>query len=425
MKSIFLPLFIAGSGVGGSGGDSECADIVTDCSAGGAGGEGGSACVETRLGVEFETIQHDELPGATDFQFLPGERGDVLFALREGTIRSGRINGPKLELNGSWDIPEEVFVGEACGLTNILLDPEFSENGFIYVTYCTSVTETLLVRYTWSQDDGLSDRQVIFETQLKKQTDEWHRFGSLGFEEDGETLWMLVGDHFIMANGQRYDEPMGSLIRILPNREAGEGGHEIPPGNMASVTETEGAGGAPFEDADPSVFAYGFRSPFRGTRDASGRVFVGDVGLGTFEEVNLVTEVGQNFGWAEAEGPCLEDCEGFTDPLVYFGRASDEQYVLDDPDTEPAAKRAVWVGEVYQSPRQDRYCGLMDDVVVFGDFFTGWVRALRVDAEGEIVLDQSIGHLTAVTQWRSGPDGYAYVLDLNGGFQRVVPDWAD
>jgi hypothetical protein len=199
------------------------------------------------------------------------------------------------------------------------------------------------------------------------------------------------------------------LLRFKPNRDPDGSGYLPASGNA-------------FDDAaegDPSVYAHGFRSPWRGTRDRFGRFWVGDVGLYTTEEVDLVLEAGQNFGWDRSEGPCAADCDGLTEPLTSYGRKSDEPYVIEDPLTEPASKRAVWVGEAYYA-EQDRYYGLFDDAVIFGDFFTGWVRRLEVDDEGTLVGDELVGHLTEVTSWKTGPDGYMYLVTLPGFFYRAL-----
>ena len=100
---------------------------------------------------------------------------------------------------------------------------------------------------------------------------------------------------------------MGGLLRIIPNREDGGDGYTLPAGNMAAV------GG--FPESDPALFVYGLRSPWRGSRDSLGRIWVGDVGQGLVEEVNLITAVGQNFGWATHEGPC--------DPALLVSGTSD------------------------------------------------------------------------------------------------------
>lgn len=399
--------------------------------AGGAGGGSSASCDGQQFELEFRGFSLGT-NGVTDFRFLPGNSGKFLLTASSGTLYLGKVSGDSVTVSKHWEIPDTVVPTEACGLTNLLLDPEFSDNGFIYVTYCTDYRRTHLVRYTWSEADGLSDKAQIFVTELPKRTDEWHRFGSMGFEEDGETLWMLVGDHFISEHGQTLDDPYGSLIRIVPNREVGGSGYEIPDGNMASLVEADGLGGqsglggqggqgtAPEVEIDPTVFAYGFRSPWRGTRDSLGRVWVGDVGHQKFEEVNLVSEAGQNFGWTLYEGPCTTDCDGLTNPLTQFSRSADDPYVQDDPDASPATKRAMWLGDIYEAPPVDRYCGLMDGVVPFGDLFAGFVRGIRANAAGEVTFDQHLGHLGNVTSWRVGFDGYAYVLTLDGRLHRAV-----
>ncbi len=388
-------------------------------SVGGAGGAGGAGGSSGALQLTFDSIGLGDADGVTDFRFLPGEEGTFLLSARRGRIYLGKLSGNAVSLKDHWDIPEDVVSENACGLTNLLLDPEFDESGFIYVSYCATDTVTRLVRYTWSRTEGLSDKQVIFETDIEEATETWHRFGSMGFEEDGETLWMLVGDHFDSDKGQTLDDPLGSLVRIVPSRKEGEGGHEIPAGNMAEVVAQ---GGAAATDIDPTVFAYGFRSPWRGTRDSLGRVWVGDVGLGKSEEVDLVTEAGQNFGWDEEEGPCTGNCEDVVDPVAYFGRTGDDAYLLDDPEAVPATKRAIWLGDIYENPPVDRYCGLMNDVVIYGDLFAGFVRGIRADADGDVTYNEQLGHLENVTAWRTGTDGYAYALTLDGSLNRVRLD---
>jgi hypothetical protein len=201
----------------------------------------------------------------------------------------------------------------------------------------------------------------------------------------------------------------GSLLRFVPNREPGGSGYTLVDGNAADT----------LSDADPAVYSYGLRSPWRGYRDPNGRFWVGDVGLETTEEVDLITEPAQNMGWPTAEGPCDGECESLTDPLLSFGRTSDEPYVIEDPDTEPAVKRAVWVGAGYDAPSVDRYYGLLDGMVLYGDFFTGWVRGAKVDDDGELTTDRLLGHLTDVTSVKLGPDGYLYLLTLGGTLYRA------
>lgn len=408
-------------GLDDSGGAGVCSKMRNGCGGGGEskGGEGGERstdCVKASLHLLFESSRVPELDRATDFIWL--DANQALFASAEGNIHWVEKQGAELIHRRTYPIEEEIYTEEACGLTNLLLAPGFDGKGAIYVSYCTSPLVTRLVRYNFSLEAGLTAPRVIFETVLPAPSDEWHRYGSMGFEEDGRTLWMLVGDHFVPEYAQALDNPMGKLVRIIPD----EDGRGFTParGNLAEAAPQLGAGGEASVDVDPSIFAYGFRSPWRGTRDRFGRIFVGDVGLTTTEEVNLVTQVGQNFGWPVFEGACSGACSSFVDPVASYGRDSDDPYVLEDPLTAPATKRAIWVGEIYSSAQTDRYCGLMDDVVPFGDLFTGWVRGLRVSRSGAVQLDIAMGHLGNVTAWRVGPDGFAYALTLDGTLHRAV-----
>jgi glucose/arabinose dehydrogenase len=247
----------------------------------------------------------------------------------------------------------------------------------------------------------------------------------MDFEEDDKTLWALVGDHTDRFNGQNVETVQGGLIRIVPSREPGVGGYEPATGNMIDLYEADGGMGGTTArwttEPTPELYAYGLRSPFRGTRDQLGRFWIGDVGEEKFEEVNLVSEAGQNLGWKLFEGPCEKNCDGFVNPLAFYGRG-DHPYAEDDPDTAPATKRSIWLGEIYENPAIDRYAHLMDHVVPFGDLFTGWVRGIQADESGKVTMDQFLGHLEGVVSWRVGPDGYAYVLTLDGVLYRVLLD---
>ena len=100
----------------------------------------------------------------------------------------------------------------------------------------------------------------------------------------------------------------GKLLRL--NRETGDG--------MSSNPFFDAL--AP-RSAKSRVWALGFRNPFRmsvkpgaGSENPSagdiGEIFVGDVGFGQAEELNIVTAPGQNFGWPIYEGSAPSAEEG-------------------------------------------------------------------------------------------------------------------
>lgn len=369
-------------------------------------GGGGDARIPTEPALAFQAFAAGAAP-ATDFAFLPGRENELLVLSQSGGIRHISLTCNGTALLG--ETQATVFFDEGCGLHSIVVDPQFQDNGFIYMTRCVdTLTSTLTRHVAFPLSQLESSGKEILSTKLDEaQLEDWHRFGSFGFESDGVTMWLLVGDHFARDRAQDPSNLFGTLIRFLPNREPNGEGHAEP------------RGPEPEPGTDPRVYAFGFRSPWRGSRDKQGRYFVGDVGLRETEEVNVVERYGQNFGWDTHEGPCKTNCEGVTDPITSYGRAIDEPYALDDPDTEPAVRRAVWVGQKYEDASVDRYYGLMDGFVPFGDFFTGWVRGLRVNEATELLEDRLLGHLAKVTSMKLGPDGYWYVLTLDGKLHRA------
>jgi len=385
-------------GSGGSGGGD------TDGSGGAAGGTATPRVPE--LAFASVTLPHATNP--TDFAFIPGKTDELLVTTQPGILFHYRFTSSGLAEVGRTTIPDTFYL-EGCGLLNVLFDPDFEENHYVYLSRCTELQATRLSRFRLDDISTLAGTETeILSIEEPRAEDAWHRFGSMGFEEDGETLWVLHGDMYVDGLAQDRHHQAGSLLRIVPNRTEGESGYEPADGNAFSG-----------DDGDESIYAYGLRSPWRGTRDRLGRIWIGDVGDHRTEEVNLALEAGQNFGWDRYEGPCTSDCEGVTNPITSFGRASDEPYVIEDPLTEPATKRAVWVGQFYDHPT-DRYFGLFTNAVMFGDFFTGWVRRIEADTRGNVVSDVSVGHLPDITSWKTGNDGYMYALTLDARLHRAT-----
>lgn len=412
-------------GSGGTGG-SNATSVGDGGSQAGSGGTAGTTNTSTTAGggeagtpgvvvpevpeLVFEGAQLPKAEGVTDFGFIPGADDELLVLLHSGTVIHYQIAtaGGFVEL-GRATLPE-IFFDEGCGLLSLAFDPDFENNRFLYLSRCKLQTQSVISRFEFDPIDELPQTEVeILSIEAEVADEDWHRFGSMGFEPDGETMWALVGDLFLRELAQDTLQKAGKLLRFKPNREPDGLGYEPASGNAFDDPA----------DGDPSIYAYGLRSPWRGTRDRFGRFWIGDVGLYTTEEVNLALTAGQNFGWDHAEGPCIADCEGVTEPLAHYGRLSDEPYVIDDPLTVPDTRRAIWVGEAYHA-EQDRYYGLFDDAVIFGDFFAGWVRRLEVDEEGTLVSDDFVGHLPRITSWKTGPDGYMYLTTLSGMFYRAL-----
>lgn len=390
----------AASGAGGT----ASASVTTTSTGGGAagaGGEGGSGG-EREGGFVFEEIDvAGGLELVTDMVFLPD--GTLLAASKSGELGHYNLEGDTGVRLGGFTVPA-VYDDLDCGLLSLAVDPAFDDNGLIYAGKCDSETDSGIYRLTFDPADYAGVAATMVPVLTAGHTDAkqpWHNVGSMGFEPGG-TLWAVFGEKTVSGQAQDLSTDLGALVRVVPNREPTGMGHTAAADN-------------PFvgmEGASPNVYAYGLRSPWKASRTPDGRFWVADVGSDDFEELNLVTEPGQNLGWPMAEGPCQGQCDGLTDPLTAWTHDFEHPYVHDDPEAIPTGLRVGWVSDPYLPGQSDRYGGQLTDHVLFGDFCVGFVRAARAGAAGTLVEDRPIGHLARPAAWRQGPDGYLYASTL-------------
>ena len=345
--------------------------------------------------LEFEELEvQGSLGLVTDFAFLPGSMELLVLSL-DGRIGHYGIEGNQVNLLGEFTVPG-VYNDLDCGLISIAIDPGFSDNGLLYVGMCTSQQDSAIHRLHFDASDyagiGASSAEIMVAGDPEAPRP-WHNIGAMGFDATG-ALWALFGDKRVSSHGQDLSSPLSALVRIIPATE----GHEPAPDN-------------PFVDGamgHPDVYAYGLRSPWRGSLDTHGRWFIGDVGANGFEEIDMVDAPAQNFGWAAHEGPCEGGCEGMVEPLRSWSHDEITDYMLDDEDVVATNARVAWTGGPYVGGAQDQYRGNLDDRVLFGDYCLGYVRSLQVDDQGTVTADEHLGHLALPVAWRQGSDGYLY-----------------
>lgn len=382
-------------------------------------------------GDAAQTVAHMELTGLL---FLPGDRG-LLTWEKSGRVVHYTLERDSLVLEGEFHL-DDIETFNDCGLISLALDPEWEQNGYLYTAACKSRTHSVVKRYTFHGDDydAVAESGVkVIDFGDADATKAWHNVGSIGFFPDAErSMWILVGDKNIRQNAQDMKRNLGAMLRIVPDR-TDAGGYEPHPDNPFG-----GPGSDPERQSSPDLYAWGFRSPWRGAIDADGRVWIGDVGNGV-EEINLAREPGQNFGWGELEGRCQDHddelrakCEHMVDPIVSWHRGSDHPYRVDDELATPSTKRVAWVGTPYRVSEHDPYHGFFDDgAALVSDMCIGFVRAVAVDSDGHLVRDDFVGHFAGLSGSVQGPDGYLYVtvfggctsatFGVGGGIYRVVP----
>jgi PKD repeat protein len=287
---------------------------------------------------------------------------------------------------------EDVTVGGERGLVNVLADPDFASNGSVYVFYTAAVPQRDRVsRLTIVGNTANPASEIVLWQGTADSVSTDHHGGGLTFGLDGR-LYISTGDNGDPPSSQPLTSDRGKILRI--NKDG-----TIPTDNPFF----DGAG--PNLDA---IWARGLRNPYRFSIDPpSGRMFIGDVGLNTTEEVNLGT-AGANYGWPACEGPC--GVAGMTNPW--------HAYSHDGRDA------AVTGGFVY---RGTQFPASLRGAYFYGDFAQNVLRYLTIDGAGNVSgggpflpPDGALDGPYDPVMLKQGPDGSLYYVDFGWGWQGAV-----
>ena len=308
------------------------------------------------------------------------------------------------------DIADRVQAGGERGLLGMAFDPQFSTNGRVFLHYThddNGQLQSVLAVYT-SRDGGATldpATQLILLTV--NQPFDNHNGGHLAFGADG-MLYMALGDGGGSGdrdnNAQNTNTLLGKILRIDVSSGTD---YAIPTDNRFAGNEpcATGTGDAPC----PEIHAYGLRNPWRFSfDDATGDLWVGDVGQGDWEEIDRIV-AGGNYGWRIREGThCFDPPSGCPtenggDPLI-------------DPDVEYGHDLGASVtgGYVYRGAGVSALAGRY----VFGDFISGRIFA-HTPGSGDRSPDELLDTALSISSFARGEDGETYVVDYAGGLYRL------
>jgi glucose/arabinose dehydrogenase len=325
---------------------------------------------------------------------------DTLYvAERAGRVRpltGGSLGEPVV------DISDEVVTSVEQGL----LDIEFSADGAtLYLHYSVAPDgDTRVISYPMSGDavDTGGRRELL----AVEQPFDNHNGGDIEIGPDGY-LYVALGDGGSAGdpegNGQDTQALLGKILRIDPAATTGDD-YGIPADNPFA----DGAAGA------PEVWVYGVRNPWRmDFDDATGDLWVADVGQNAFEEIDLLPAAdgagrGANLGWNEMEG--AHPFEGGSNPdggvLPVF------EYDRSDGGC------SVTGGVVYRGSAVPALVGAF----LFTDYCDGRLRAIRADG-GQTVDERTFDDVSGASLVSFGTDaaGEVYVLSLDGPIYMLDP----
>lgn len=355
--------------------------------------------------VAIELVPFVEGLEAPLFLTPDGTGSGLLYVVEQGgAVRVVSPDGsvapePFLDLRG------RISSGGEEGLLGLAFHPRYAENGRLFIYYSVQGGGAQVVTELHATDgvvDPSSERLVLRMDDFASN----HNGGMLLFDPDGMLL-IGTGDGGgggdPEGNGQDDTQLLGKLLRI-----------DVDSGDPYGVPENDPEGRLG-PDALPEIRATGLRNPWRFSVDrATGDVFIGDVGQGKWEEVDVLPagQGGWNYGWSIMEGPeCLwevESCdrEGLVLPVAAYTHAD-------------VGGCTIIGGHVYRGTAYPALTG----AYLYGDYCAGTLWALSAAdavANGS-ATGEEVGALDGMlSSFGEDEAGELYAVDLRGRVLRVT-----
>ena len=320
--------------------------------------------------------------------FLPN--GSLLITEREGTVRI--VENGMLREEPITNAPEVVAQNQG-GMLDIVLHPDYEDNGWIYLSYSKGGPDgNVTTSFERMKLDGyeFTDREEIY--MGNQYTEGGRHFGGrIVFGGDGY-LYLTIGDRGQREKAQDTSLSHGSVFRFNDDGS-------IPDSN-------------PFvgEDGLDEIYSYGHRNiQGMAVHPETGEIWTNEHGARGGDEINN-PQLGNNYGWPEITHGVNYDGTPITPDTAKAGM---EQPVLHwTPSIAPSGMAFV---------TGDRYPNWT------GDIMNGALKfqlISRVEIEnGEYVheerLLEGIGRIRDIEM---GPDGYIYFTnETEGTLSRIVP----
>jgi glucose/arabinose dehydrogenase len=270
------------------------------------------------------------------------------------------------------------------GLLGIAFDPQFTENGFVYLYYTTSANpiHNRVSRFTADPANPnvalAASEKPIMDLPPLTGLNGFHNAGAIHFGKDGK-LYVAVGDDHNPTNSQSLATDFGKMLRINSDGT-------IPQDNPFFNTS----------GARKEIWALGLRNPFTFAFSPaidSKLMYINDVGEETWEEIDSGTP-GANYGWPVCEGRCSPPNSAFVDPI----------YTYNHNGTHAAITGAAFY-ESSQFPPE--YKGSY----FFGDYVQGFIN--RITPNNQIA--DFLTNADSPVDIKIASDGSLYYLSYHGG----------
>ena len=320
--------------------------------------------------------------------------GEMIFDERDGGMHLYK-NGSVSEVQAPADVQAE----SEGGLLGLAVDPQFSQNRYIYACFDTTANDIRIVRWVFSTDlKTLSSRKDIVTGIQQNHTGGGntgvHSGCRIKFGPDGY-LGASTGDAYTTGNAQSHTIINGKILRVDRDGNAA-------PGNLGG-------------DFDPRIYSYGHRNPqgiafFPRAKNGVLGVSV-EHGPDCDDEVNLLVK-GQ-FGWDP--GPNYEDDGQSMTNKGEFPDAIDAIWSSGCP-TQATSGGSIITGAQWKG---------WDGALAIGtlkESSQSHLLVLRLDASNKVTKEEHIltGVYGRIRTADMGPDGNLYITTDEGSNDKIV-----
>lgn len=380
------------------------------------------------LGKQIAVLKIADVPTKSLYITQPNNEKSLLFVLNQ----KGKIfilKDEKLLKKPFLDITDRVHgsltPGSEEGLLGLAFHPNYSENGYFYVSYVNKEDTSIVSRFSVSSNIEIADKASEKVLLKVEQPFENHNGGHLAFSPKDGMLYIGLGDggknNDPYNNSQNLNTLLGSILRI--NVDSGDP-YSIPVDN-------------PFygqKNKKGEIFCYGLRNPWRFSFDRlTNDLIIGDVGQNKWEEVNWNTwneAKGANYGWKIMEGNHCFDTEEFCDtsslmmPIHEYPNNAAYIHILMGMDESETTGCSVTGGYVFRGNIESSFYG----AYIFGDYCTGRIWAFNKKGNRRSnfknirkELKKSSKDLPLIiSSFGEDSSGKLYVVDYSGSIFKLV-----
>ena len=323
--------------------------------------------------------------------FLPD--GRMLVTEKAGRLRI--VSNGKLDPQPIAGLPEVTVHGQG-GLHDVVLHPDFSKNGLVYLAYAARGDDGVGTELARGRlvEHRLEDVQVLFRQSPKGRAGQ-HFGGRIVFDRAGY-LYLTLGERGERDRAQKPDDHAGSVIRLHDD------------GRVPKDNPFVGKAGW-----KPEKFDLGHRNQQGAAlHPQTGVLWTHEHGPQGGDEVNII-RAGANYGW----------------PVITYGVNYGTGTKIGEGTHKPGMEQPVyfWVPSIapsgmafYTGDRFPRWKG---------NLFVGALRdrmVVRLQLDGEKVVKEERllkNELGRIRDVRNGPDGFIYLLtdEAHGMLARLEP----